>query len=226
MGAPHGHRLHFHGHSPLHRAPAHLKVAALVTFMLVVVATPTAWVPAFVAYAVVLAVLVAVSGVPVGYLARRMVVETPVLMFAALLPFVATGPEVEVLGVGLSEPGLMAAGALVTKATLGVLGSLLLAATTEPRELLAGLERLRVPTQLVQIMGFMVRYLDVVTDELRRMKTARESRGFTARDPRHWPVVAKSAGALFIRSFERGERVHLAMISRGYDGSAQHGARR
>ena len=40
MGAPHGHRLHFHGHSPLHRAPAHLKVAGLVGFMLVVVATP------------------------------------------------------------------------------------------------------------------------------------------------------------------------------------------
>ena len=218
MGAPHGHRLHFHGHSPIHRAPAHLKVAGLVTFMLVVVVTPGSWVPAFAAYAVALAVLVAVSGVPVGYLARRMVVETPVLMFAALLPFVATGPEVEVLGVGLSEPGLMAAGALVTKATLGVLASLLLAATTEPRDLLAGLERLRVPTQLVQIMGFMVRYLDVVTDELRRMKTARESRGFTARDPRHWPVVARSAGALFIRSYERGERVHLAMLSRGYTG--------
>ncbi|RYC07139.1 cobalt ECF transporter T component CbiQ [Nocardioides zhouii] len=226
MGAPHGHRLHFHGHSPLHRAPAHLKVAGLVTFMLVVVATPGSWVPAFAAYAVALGVLVAVSGVPVGYLARRMVVETPVLMFAALLPFVATGPEVDVLGLGLSKPGLVAAGALVTKATLGVLASLLLAATTDPRDLLAGLERLRVPTQLVQIMGFMVRYLDVVTDELRRMKTARESRGFTARDPRHWPVVAKSAGALFIRSFERGERVHLAMISRGYDGSAHQGARR
>jgi cobalt/nickel transport system permease protein len=221
MGAPHGHRLHFHGHSPLHRAPAHLKVAGLVTFMLVVVATPGSWVAAFAAYAVGLAVLVAVSGVPVGYLARRMVVEAPVLLFAALLPFVATGPEVDVLGLGLSEPGLVAAGALVTKATLGVLGSLLLAATTEPRDLLAGLERLRVPSQLVQIMGFMVRYLDVVTDELRRMKTARESRGFTARDPRHWPIVARSAGALFIRSFERGERVHLAMISRGYDGSAR-----
>ena len=98
--------------------------------------------------------------------------------------------------------------------------------TTDPRDLLVGLERLRVPIQLVQIMGFMVRYLDVVTDELRRMRTARESRGFTARDPRQWPVVARSAGALFIRSFERGERVHLAMISRGYDGTAQHGARR
>ena len=35
---------------------------------------------------------------------------------------------------------------------------------------------------------------------------------------RHWGVLAKSAGALFIRSYERGERVHLAMVSRGYAG--------
>ena len=221
MGATHGHRLHFHGHSPLHRAPAHLKVAGLVVFMLVVVATPFRVPAAFIAYAVVLATLVALSGVPVLYLARRMVIEVPVLAFAVLLPFIATGPQVEVVGLTVSEPGLLAAGGLVTKATLGVLASLLLAATTDPRDLLVGLERLRVPTQLVQIMGFMVRYLDVVTDELRRMRTARESRGFTARNPRHWPVLGRSAGALFIRSFERGERVHLAMISRGYDGSAR-----
>ena len=221
MGAPHGHRLHFHGHSPLHRAPAHLKVVFLVSFMLVVVATPVPWIAAFAAYAGVLAVLVALSGVPAPYLARRMVIETPVLLFAALLPFIATGPTVDFLGLSLSRPGLVAGGGLMMKATLGVLASLLLAATTDPRDLLAGLERLRVPSQLVQIMGFMVRYLDVVSDELRRMKTARESRGFTARDPRHWPVIGRSAGALFIRSFERGERVHLAMISRGYDGTAR-----
>ncbi len=47
---------------------------------------------------------------------------------------------------------------------------------------------------LVQIMAFMVRYLDVVTGEMQRMKVARESRGFTARNPRHWPVLARSAG--------------------------------
>jgi cobalt/nickel transport system permease protein len=99
-----------------------------------------------------------------------------------------------------------------------VLASPTLAATTEPQALLAGLERLRLPQQLVQIMAFMVRYLDVVTGEMQRMRIARESRGFTARDPRHWPVLARSAGALFIRSYERGERVHLAMLSRGYTG--------
>jgi cobalt/nickel transport system permease protein len=149
-----------------------------------------------------------------------MVVELPFVAFALLLPFVATGPRTEVLGWSVSVDGLAGAGSFLAKATLGVLASLLLAATTEPVHLLRGLERLRLPAQLVQIMGFMVRYLDVVGDELARMRVALTSRGFTPRDPRHWPVIARSAGALFIRSYERGERVHLAMVSRGYDGGA------
>jgi cobalt/nickel transport system permease protein len=218
MGSPHGHRLHFHGHSPLHRLPAHVKLVALVLFMLTVVATPRQWFPVFGVYLALLLALVAVSQVPPSYLARRMVVEVPFVVFALVMPFVATGPRTEVGGLSLSESGLLGAWGLLVKGTLGVLASLLLAATTEPRALLAGLERLRMPSLLVQIMGFMIRYLDVVTDELRRMQVARASRGFTARNPRHWPVVARSAGVLFIRSYERGERVHLAMLSRGYDG--------
>jgi cobalt/nickel transport system permease protein len=223
VGAGHGHRLHYHGHSWVHRRPAHQKILALVAFVLVVVATPTrepwtAW--AYAAYLVVLLALVGVSRVPLTYLVRRMVVELPFVAFALLLPFVATGPRTEVLGWSVSEDGLAGAGSFLAKATLGVLGSLLLAATTEPVHLLRGLERLRLPAQLVQIMGFMVRYLDVVGDELARMRVALASRGFTPRDPRHWPVIARSAGALFIRSYERGERVHLAMVSRGYDGGA------
>lgn len=218
MGAGHGHKLHFHGHSPVHRAPAHLKVLALLAFAIVVVATPRDAYPAFAGYAVLLGVVIGVSRVPPTYLLKRTVVEVPFVVFAVLLPFVATGPQTEVLGVSVSEHGLEAGIALLIKGTLGVLASLTLAATTEPQDLLVGLERLRMPQQLVQIMAFMVRYLDVVTDEMRRMRIARESRGFSARNPRHWPVLARSAGALFIRSYERGERVHLAMLSRGYTG--------
>ncbi|HEU5454759.1 MAG TPA: energy-coupling factor transporter transmembrane component T, partial [Nocardioides sp.] len=103
--------------------------------------------------------------------------------------------------------------------TLGVLAALTLAATTEPDDLLRGLQRLRVPDPLVQIMGFMIRYLDVVTGEMGRMLTAMRSRGYDPRSPRHWPVLGRSLGALFIRSYERGERVHLAMLSRGYTGT-------
>ncbi len=218
MGAAHGHTLHFHGHSPLHRAPAHLKILGLLVFVLTVVATPREWYPAFGVHLGIVAIGVAVSGVPVTYLLRRMVVEVPFVVFALLLPFVAQGPRTEVLGLSVSESGLLGAWGLLAKGTLGVLASLLLASTTEPQALLAGLQRLRMPALLVQIMGFMIRYLEVVTDELRRMRIARESRGFVARGPRAWPVLAKTLGALFIRSFERGERVHLAMLSRGYTG--------
>jgi cobalt/nickel transport system permease protein len=219
VGAGHGHRLHFHGHSPVHRAPAHLKLLALVGFMLVVVATPREWYAAYAGFVAVLLVVVATSRVPFGYLGKRMVVEVPFVVFALLMPFIATGPRTEVLGLRLSEAGLLGAWALLVKGTLGVLASLTLAATTEPPDLLAGLERLRMPTLIVQIMGFMVRYLDVVTGEMSRMTTAMRSRGCDPRSPRHWPALARSLGALFVRSYERGERVHLAMLSRGYDGS-------
>jgi cobalt/nickel transport system permease protein len=219
MGAGHGHRLHYHGHSVVHRMPAHLKILALLGFVLVVVATPKDWFGAYAAFLLVLAAVVAVSRVPPTYILRRLVVELPFVVFALLIPFIATGPRIEVLGLSVSEPGLLSAWGLLATGPLGVLASLTLAATTEPRLLLAGLERLRLPVLLVQIMGFMVRYLDVVTAEMGRMRVARESRGFDARDVRHWPVLARSAGVLFIRSYERGERVHLAMLSRGYTGT-------
>ena len=218
MGASHGHRLHFHGHSPVHRAAAHLKIVALVGFVLVVVATPREWFPAYALFLAVLLGVIAVARVPFGYLAKRMVVEVPFAVFAVLMPFISHGPRTEVLGLTVSEPGLVAGVALLVKGSIGVLASLTLAATTEPQDLLRGLQRLRTPDLVVQIMGFMIRYLDVVTAELGRMMTALRSRGCDPRSPRHWPVLARSLGALFIRSYERGERVHLAMLSRGYDG--------
>ncbi|CAN5678973.1 cobalt ECF transporter T component CbiQ [soil metagenome] len=218
MGGAHGHQLHFHAHSRVHHAPAHLKLVALLVFMLVVVATPKQAYPVYAGYLVVLLGVVALSHVPPTYLLKRMVVEVPFLVFALVLPFVATGPRTDLLGLSVSESGLIGAAALLMKGTLGVLASLTLAATTEPQAILLGLQRLRMPALLVQIMGFMIRYLEVVTDELRRMRIARESRGFSSRDPRQWPVLARSMGSLFIRSFERGERVHLAMLSRGYTG--------
>jgi cobalt/nickel transport system permease protein len=187
--------------------------------MLVVVATPREWHAAFAAYAVLLGSVIALSRVPPLYLAKRMLIETPFVLFAIAIPFVAEGPRVEVLGLSVSEPGLAAAAALVVKGSFGVLAALTLAATTVPQDVLAGLRRLRMPDLIVQIMGFMLRYLDVVTAELGRMTTAMRSRGYDPRSPRHWPVLARSLGSLFIRSYERGERVHLAMLARGYDGT-------
>ncbi|MFE9297024.1 cobalt ECF transporter T component CbiQ [Streptomyces niveus] len=219
MGAGHAHKLYRHGHSPVHALPPHCKLAAVLCFVLVVVATPREAVWAFGLYAALLAAVAAVARVPAGFLLRRMLIEVPFVAFAVLMPFVVPGDQVQFLGPSLSVPGLWGAWNVLAKGTLGVAASVLLASTTELRALLLGLERLRLPPMLVQIASFMIRYGDVITDELRRMSIARRSRGFEARGVRHWGVLGKSAGALFIRSYERGERVHLAMMSRGYTGT-------
>ena len=219
MGAGHAHRLYRHGHSPVHGLPPHTKLAAVFAFVVVVVSTPREAMWAFGVYAVLLSLVAYTARVPAGFLLRRLLIEIPFVAFAVLMPFVAEGDQVAVLGVQLSVNGLWGAWNVLAKGTLGVAASVLLASTTELRELLLGLQRLKLPPLLVQIASFMIRYGDVITDEMRRMRIARESRGFEARGIRHWGVLAKSAGALFIRSYERGERVHLAMVSRGYAGS-------
>ncbi len=224
MGAGHGGLLgaaYVAGTSPVHRMEPHLKLVAVLGFALVVVATPVhagwAW-AAYAGYLALVLTVATVAGVGPARLARGLVVETPFVVFALLLPLVAQGPRVDVAGLSLSESGLAAAGGLLAKATRSVLAATVLAATTEPRALLRGMERLGLPTVLVQILMFMIRYADVVGGELRRMRVARESRGFRARHLGSLRVLGPAAGSLFIRSYERGERVHLAMLSRGYTG--------
>ena len=219
MGTGHAHPLYLPGASPLHRARPQCKLAAAVLFVLAVVTTPREAFWAFGVYAAALIVLARVAGLPLPTLARRLVIELPFLLFAVFLPLVGQGERVEVLGVSLAVEGLWAAWNIVAKGTIGVATSVILAATTPVPELLRGLERLRLPAAFTTVAGFMVRYLDVITDEVRRMRIARISRGH---DPRWiWQAraIAATAGTLFIRSYERGERVYLAMVSRGYAGS-------
>ncbi|WP_242001863.1 cobalt ECF transporter T component CbiQ [Kribbella steppae] len=204
--------------SRVHRIPAQVKIVALFVFVLAVVSTPASAFWAFGLYAAMLVAAVVVAKLPALVVSRRLTVETPFIVFALLLPFVATGPRVDVLGLELSQSGVLGAWNVLAKGTLGVIAAILLSATTGPRDLLSGLERLRLPSTLVAILSFMVRYMSVVSDDLHRMRIARESRGYNGGRAGHLKAVAGGVGALFVRSFERGERVHLAMRSRGYTG--------
>lgn len=219
---------------PLHAQPAHAKLLALVTFIVIVVATPglppeaflggadkaAAWAAGrpYAAYALLLGAVTAFARVPTRVVLRRAVVEAPFVVFALLMPFVAAGERVAVGPLSLSAPGLAGGLTLIVKATIGVVGAVLLAATTSSRELLVGLERLRLPASLIAILSFMVRYIAVVADDGHRMRIARESRGAPRGQTRALVAMAAGAGSLFVRSFERGERVHRAMLSRGYSG--------
>ena len=178
----------------------------------------TRW-PAFIAFFLLLLVAARVSKIPLPLLFKRALIEIPFIFFAILMPFFGTGEKFEIAGIELYREGLLAGTSIVVKGTLGVLAAVILSTTTTAREILRGLERLKLPAVMVQIASFMLRYVNVISDEMERMKVARESRGFVATGIKHWKVLATSAAALFIRSYERGERVHLAMLSRGFDGN-------
>ncbi|PXY19497.1 cobalt ECF transporter T component CbiQ [Prauserella muralis] len=219
--------LHRPGDSPVHRLPPQVKVVAAFGAVLAVVATPREAFWAFGLHLLVLAAVWALAGVPVGWLARRALIEVPFVLLALVLPFTGGGPRTEVLGVSVSVDGALAGWNILVKGTLGVLTSLTLAATTHPRDIVVGLQRLHAPRLLTTIAGLMLRYAEVIAAEARRMRTARICRGH---DPRFlWQAgaTARGIGVLFLRSYERGERVHLAMLARGWTGAlpAPQGAR-
>ncbi|GAB3072888.1 cobalt ECF transporter T component CbiQ [Micromonospora schwarzwaldensis] len=218
MGAGHGHVLYRESGSPVHRLPPEVKITAMVLFTVAVVATPREAYWAFGGYALLVAAVAALARVGPRWLLGRALIELPFVLFAFALPFLGAGERVGVAGLSLSVDGLHGAFNILAKGTLGVLASLLLAATTTTRDLILGLDRLRCPQILTQIATFMLRYLEVLVGEARRMRLARVSRGD---DPRFlWQLrgFAAGVGALFLRAFERGERVYLAMVSRGYTG--------
>ena len=218
MAAGHAFGLYVDRSSAVHRLPPEVKIVAMVAFTIAVVATPREAFWAFGAYAVVVAVIASCARVRPAWLLKRALIELPFLVLAVALPFLGRGEQVVWLGLSLSVDGLYAGWNIFAKGTLGVLASLLLAATTRTDEIVVGLDRLRCPAVLTQIATFMLRYLDVLSGEARRMRVARVSRGD---DPRFlWQLkgFAAGIGALFLRAYERGERVYLAMISRGYTG--------
>lgn len=190
----------------LHRAPAECKVAATILFVVAVALVPRGqlvW-PFALDAAILLAVAV-FARVDPRMLGARLVMEIPFVLFVLVLPFVA-------------EDGWWLAFGIVAKATLAVLATTVLAWTTPPAEILRGAERLGMPRQIIAIAGFAIRYLQVVVDEVRRMKVARQQRGDTARWLWQSRAASRGMGALAMRTFERGERVHTAMLARGYDG--------
>ncbi|MDA2944142.1 MAG: cobalt ECF transporter T component CbiQ [Actinomycetota bacterium] len=205
--------------SAVHGLAPEAKLVALVGFVVAAALTPRTSVWAFGVYAVAIWLVVFVSHVPVRVVLRRLAVIVPFVIFAVLIPFIGGGEQTQVLGVSLSVDGLWAMWNILAKASIGATASIVLSATTRVPDVLTGLTRLRVPRVLVAIIAFMMRYLDLLVRQLGRMRTSMTAR---CHDPRWlWQVkpIASSAGALFVRSYERGERVHQAMLARGYTGT-------
>ncbi len=206
--------------SPLHRADARAKIVGFLSLIIVCVSTPSRYWQPFAAYFLLLLALLAISRVPILYVMKRMAVVLPfILMVAIFIPFFKRGGGSYNLGpLTLSGGGLMVLWNVSAKSLISVFSVILLSSTTSFPELLKGLERLKVPKLLIALLSFTYRYVFVLVDEVQRMRRARDSRGWKGRWLWEGKVIGHMIATLFLRSYERGERVYGAMLARGYDG--------
>jgi len=210
--------------SLLHRLDPRAKFIATAMFVLVAVLMP---VGSWISFGLLLAavgIAVAISRVSPVFLFKRSLVVLPfVLLVMVSVPFLHGGKIAFGFNIGswhldLTASGLELLATVMIKAWLSVLALSTLAATTRMSDLLKGMEKMKLPRILVMLMSFMYRYLFVLTDESQRLLMARNSRNVGGSIGQHIRSVGFMAGTLFLRSFERGERIYAAMLARGYDG--------
>ncbi|MBN1366941.1 MAG: cobalt ECF transporter T component CbiQ [Dehalococcoidales bacterium] len=209
----------------MHRLDPRTKFIVTLVFILAVILTlPAQW-EAFILYFVIISILIGISRVPVLYVLKRSLLVLPfVIVIAISLPFFKEDVTSGSYNIGLlrvSVAGLQVFYTILVKAWLSALSLILLTATTKVTELFKGLEQMHFPRVMIMILTFMYRYIFVITDEVMRMKQARDSRNFGGR---HWwqiKTIGNMIGTLFIRSYEHGERVYTAMLARGYDGQSR-----
>jgi cobalt/nickel transport system permease protein len=206
--------------SAVHRLDPRAKITGLAGITLVGVSTPAHFWPVLVACALALAAVAATARVTPGVIWSRAKVVLPLVVFVAVLvPFVRPGERVHLGPLALSREGLATFAAVSAKAAIGTVSAVLLAATTTFPDVLHGLERMRAPRLLTLIASFMYRYLFVIGGEARRMRIALAARGYRPRHALQAGAIGRVATALFLRTFERGERVYVAMLARGYTGA-------
>jgi cobalt/nickel transport system permease protein len=214
------------GDSVLHQLDPRIKFITTLLLILGIVLTPEqAW-PAYPLLWALVGSLAMIGGISAGRVARMGSVALPFAMAAITLPFTIPGETITTLfGLPISDAGLARFVAIVLKSWLAVQAALLLSMTTHFTDLLWALNSLRVPKTLVSIIGFMYRYLFTLKDEANRLLRARAARsgageGQKAGGSLLWRarVAGGMIGNLFLRSYERSERVYVAMLARGYDG--------
>ena len=209
--------------SPVHRLDARVKILLTLAFAVVVVSTPCEATWAFGAYAVLGLGALLLSRIPATYFATRLLWVLPfIAMVALFLPFLPEAQDAGSYNAGWAAESFRSPGWVLwnvtAKALLGASAVILLTSSTPFSGLLEGLRRLRVPRLLILLLGFTYRYLFILAGEARRMKRACDARAYRGRWLWQCTVMGRLIGALFLRSYERGERVYLAMASRGFDG--------
>ncbi|MFN0052259.1 MAG: cobalt ECF transporter T component CbiQ [Planctomycetales bacterium] len=192
-----------------HRLPARLKILLTLATMVLAALLPIRLWPLHGCLGCVILGAHSLAEIPLGYLFRRVLLLLPIVAFTALAAPLSRG----------FTAGWELAATLLVRALLTVLAALWLVNTTPFDQLLAGLRKLGLPRMFVALLAFTYRYLFVVFDELARMRTAQRARTFGRRTPwQAWKSAVQLVAMLLVRSMTRAERIHDAMLARGWQG--------
>lgn len=206
--------------SLLGRRDARVLLIATLVLVIAIVSTPLKSLWAFGAYAVLLLLGLLLGRVPARILLHRWShLLLFILVVAIFLPFHRAEPGTLSYQLGaltVSQTGLERFYSVVLRSGLSALALVLLSTLAPLPRQLAALEQLRVPGLITMLLGFTFRYLEVLRDEARRMRRARDSRCWQGRWLWQARTIGEMLGTLFIRSYERAERIYHAMLARGY----------
>ncbi len=192
--------------SPLHMLEPRTKLVGFTALIVAILVTRNAALFSFFGYFFLIAILMGISQIPLQYMVGRALVLLPFALLAAL-----ASPS---HGLGLYGFGILA-----VRSVLCLLILILLTNTTRFGELLKGLQGLGCPRILAVNLGFLYRYIFVLTDETMRMRQARDCRRVRRAGLRDEArLLGSMLGTLLARSFERAESMYQAMLSRGFSG--------
>lgn len=219
-----------HGQSPLHSLDPRIKVIVTLAFILSNALLPDgAWIAFVLAWAAVIFAS-AVSGLGVAFTFKRSFIALPFALAAITVLFSIPGKPVTsfhfmMWDFTITDAGLLRFVSIVVRSWLSVQMAILLVAVTEFPKIIHALTHLHVPKIITMIISFLYRYLFVLTDEVMRLLTARQARSAASAGQRsggsvRWraQIAGQMAGQLFLRSYERSDRIYNAMLSRGYKG--------
>lgn len=219
--------------SPLHQADPRLKIIAAVSLILLIGLTPVGRIGSYLGFFVLIMALAVAARLNPWDVFKRSFVAIPFALAAVSLLFTIPGQplgRIPVIGWTITEEGAVRFVSIMLKSMISIQAGVILVLTTHLTDMLWGLGELRVPRILVAVISFMYRYIFVLADEALRLTRARDSRSAVIRGNQvlgqslvfRARTTGRMIGNLFLRSFERSERVYQAMVSRGYQGVMKH----
>ena len=205
------------GDTLLHRLDARAKVLVTLAFIGAVVSCDRLEISGLLPFYIFPAVLAAASGIPPGYLIRKVMLLSPLLLLIGMFNPVIDRQTALQLGTLQISEGWLSLSSILLRGTLTISAAFILIGTTGFNNVCGALERLGLPRVFAMQLNILYRYLFVVAGEGERMAMARALR---APNRRGFGIgsFAPLAGHLLLRTWERAERVHLAMLSRGFNG--------